>query len=221
MFQSKIEFVWKYLNKESISNFEIIEIPELDKLEIIDNNTLDVKEEYIETLIEIFIKGKEIVEEIPKEMKKTKKKSKLPLLITLIFIGGIVGGIIYLRNNPELIYGKNIYVECKKKYEISELTVNSSELVTLTFNNSQILTKHEKVITYIFDDSDNYYDFKERNLQYQYLNDSGLENFDESTLNYQLYVDYDLGKIYTLPRDYDELYDYYKNNGYSCNNIEK
>ena len=27
------EFVWKYLNDESTSNFEIIEVPKIDKLE--------------------------------------------------------------------------------------------------------------------------------------------------------------------------------------------
>lgn len=214
------EFVWKYLNNEQTSNFEILEIPEIDKLEIIDNNTLDVKEEYIEKLIDIFFKKEEIQEEKPIEVEQ-KKKSKLPLLITLILLLGGIFGFMYLKNNPELIYGKNIYVSCKKGYHIDELTVSVVEDITLTFNNSQKLTKHEKNITYTFSDSDKFYDFKERNLQYKYLNDSGLENFNEKDYTYNLYVDYNLNKDYTLPKGYNELFDYYNNNGYSCNNIEK
>jgi len=213
------EFVWNYLNDKSTSNFEIIEIPQIDKLEIIDNNTLEVKDEYIEKLDNIFFKEETL--EVQEEVKVKPKKSKGPILFALILILAGVGGFLYLKNNPELIYGKDIFVECRINYDIKELESSVNEIVTLTFNNSQVLKKHEKEITYSFDNNDKYYEFKEKNLNYQYVKESGAEKFIDEELTYKLFVDYNLGKDYTLPRDYDELYDYYKNNDYSCNNIEK
>jgi len=213
------EFVWNYSNDKSTSNFEIIEIPQIDKLEIIDNNTLEVKDEYIEKLDNIFFKEETL--EVQEEVKVKPKKSKGPILFALILILAGVGGFLYLKNNPELIYGKDIFVECRINYDIKELESSVNEIVTLTFNNSQVLKKHEKEITYSFDNNDKYYEFKEKNLNYQYVKESGAEKFIDEELTYKLFVDYNLGKDYTLPRDYDELYDYYKNNDYSCNNIEK
>ena len=214
------EFVWKYLNDDSTSLFELIEIPKIDKLEIIDNNTLDVKDEFIEKLNNIFFKQKEVTLE-QEEVKIKNKKNKGPILFTLILILIGIGGFLYLKNNPELIYGKDIYVECKINYSIDEISSLVNETITLTFNNSQVLKKHEKEIIYSFKDSDKYYEFKEKNLNYEYLIDSGEEKFSDEELSYKLFVDYDLFNNYELPRGYDELYDYYKKNNYSCNNIEK
>lgn len=213
------EYVWKFLNSEQISNFETIEIPEIDKLEIIDNNTLDAKEEYVQKLIDIYFKKVEVKEENITE--QPKKKSKAPILITLIIIIGLAGGFLYLKNNPELIYGKNIFVECKTDYITEGLNVTNKEVVTLTFNNSQILKKHEKEISYIFKDNDEYYDFKEKNLQYEYVKEEGLEKFIDEELTYKLFVDYNLNKDYKLPRGYDELFEYYKKINYSCSIVDK
>jgi len=214
------EFVWNYLNDKQVSNFEIIEVPKIDKLEIIDNNTLDVKEEYLKKLDDIFFKKENIVEKT-EEVRTVRKSSKASLLFTILLLLVGVGGFIYLKNNPELIYGKEIYVECKTDYSIEEISSSVNEIVTLTFNNSQVLKKHEKEITYLFIDNDKYYDFKEKNLQYKYLKDSGNEKFIDEDLSYKLFVDYKLNNEYLLPKGYDELFDYYKNNGYSCNNIQK
>ena len=215
------EFVWNYLNGESISKFELIELTQIEKLEIIDNNKLDAKDEYIDKLNDIFFKKEEVIYEDANDVKIIKKKNNGPILFTLILILIAVVGFIYLKNNPELIYGKDIYVQCKIDYIVSEVDANVNEVVTLTFNNSQILKKHEKDVTYSFNDNDKYYEFKEKNLNYVYLNEEGLEKFSDEELSYILFVDYDLTKDYVLPKDYDELYDYYKNNNYSCNNIEK
>lgn len=221
------DFVWKFLNGEQISNFDILEMPELDKLEIIDNNILEVKEEYLVKLLNIFFnENKEVVKEtvldsVTSPKKIQKKKSILPVLFTFVIIFGGIFGYMYLKNNPELIYGKSIYVDCKKNYINEELDSNVSEFVTLTFNNSQVLKKHEKDITYVFNDNDIYYNFKERNLSKNYIKDTGNEEFNDENLSYRLLVNYDLNNNYILPKGYDELFDYYNNNGYSCSIVEK
>lgn len=213
------EFVWNFLNDKDISNFELIEVPKVSKLEIIDNNLLDVKEEYIEKLNNIFFKVEEITLE---ENEKKEKKSKTgPILFSLVVLLLLGGGILYLKNNKELIYGKNIYVECRKIYDIKDLNVVSNEIVMLTFSNSQNIRKHEKKIKYLFNDRDEYYEFKEKNLSYKYINESGIEKFDDESLIYTMNINYDLKDDYKLPKDYDELYDYYNKDNYICNNIEK
>jgi len=213
------EFVWNYLNNEDISNFEMIEVPKINKLEIIDSNVLDVKDEFIEKLNSIFFK----VEEVSQAgIKKEKRKSKTgPILFSLVVLLLLGGGILYLKNNKELIYGKNIYVECRKIYDIKDLNVVSNEIVMLTFSNSQNIRKHEKEIKYLFNDKDKYYEFKEKNLSYKYINESGIEKFDDESLIYTMNINYDLKDDYKLPKDYDELYDYYNKDNYICNNIEK
>ena len=212
------EYVWNFLNNESTSNFETIEIPELDKLEIIDNNTLDAKEEYVEKLIDIYFKKVEVKEEVQVQQKK---KSIVPFFATLLIILGLAGGFLYLKNHPELIYGKDIYVECKKDYKTEGLNVTNKDIVTLTFNNSRILKKHEKEIVYIFENNDEYYDFKEKNLQYEYIQEEGLEKFIDEELTYKLFINYNLSKDYKLPKDYDELFEYYNNINYSCSIVNK
>jgi len=215
------EFVWNYLNEERTSKFEVIEIPQIEKLEIIDNNTLEVKEEYIEKLNDIFFKKEEVVVEEKIDIKEENKKNIRPILAFLVLILVGVVGFLYLKSNPELIYGKDIYVECKYNYNIEEIGATASEYVMLTFSNSQVLKKHEKEINYTFIDSDKYYEFKEKNLNYIYIKEEGNEKFIDEDSSYKFFIDYNINNNYTLPKGYDELYDYYKNNNYSCNNIEK
>ena len=214
------EFVWNYLNDKPTSNFDIIELPSnLTKLELIDSNSLDVKEEYIKKLMDIFFKKEE--PKVEEQVVKTKKSNGKFIIFLLFLVALGFGGYVYLKNNPELIYGKNIYYECTKKYQNNELGTDINELVDITFNNSKILTKHTKQITYKFNDSDTYYEFKEKNLKYNYIEESGADKFIDEDLSYVLDVEYNLNKDYKLPKDYDRLLDYYKVKDYSCNLVEK
>lgn len=220
------EFVWKFLNNESSSNFEIIQIPEINKLEIIDNNVLEVKEEYINKLCDIFFNkdindSSNIDNNGNVKVKNKKKKNKLPLLLGMIIVFLGIFAFMYLKKNPDLIYGKNIYVQCSIKNFNDELNANVNEVITLTFNNSQTLKKHEKNIIYKFNDSDIYYNFKEKNLQYKYISETGEEKFSDEELSYEILVNHDLKSNNDFPKGYDELFSYYNNLKYSCNNLEK
>lgn len=213
------EFVWNYLNNLSTSNFDIIELSsDLTKLEIIDSNKLDVKDEYIKKLVDIFFKKEEVKEEIL--VKPKKNNGKMIIFILILIILGFAG-YIYLKNNPELILGKNIYYECHKKYSITELNSDVTENIDITFNNSKLLLSHSKKITYKFNDSDLYYEFKEKNLKYNYVEESGADKFIDEELSYVLDINYELNSSYKLPKDYEKLLDYYKVKDYSCNLIEK
>lgn len=216
------EFVWNYINGESISNFDLIEIPRLDKLELIDHNTLDVKEEYIIKLIDIFFKKEEVItNEVENEMKEAKKSKKGPIIFLLVLLLAGLGAFIYLRNNRELIYGKNIYVQCNRNFKEVDLGADVSVVVDLTFSNSRVLKEHKKEYSYVFNDNDIYYDFKEKDLQYKYLQDEGASKFSDEELTYKLFVQYNLNKDYKLSKDYDELFSYYQDNGYNCGLIQR
>ena len=169
--------------------------------------------------MDIFFKKEE--PKVEKQVVKTKKSNGKFIIFLLFLVALGFGGYVYLNNNPELIYGKNIYYECTKKYQNNELGTAINELVDITFNNSKILTKHTKQITYKFNDSDTYYEFKEKNLKYNYIEESGADKFADEDLSYILDVEYNLNKDYKLPKDYDKLLDYYKVKDYSCSLIEK
>lgn len=213
------EFAWNYLNEKDISNFELIEVPIIEKLEIIDNNTIEIKEEYINKLNEIFFKSNEEIKN--EEIIKEKNNKKGYILFLFIIITAVIVGILYLKNNKELIYGKNIYVQCKKTYNINELNVKSNEVVDLTFSNSQKLKNHEKEIKYSFNDSDIYYEFKEKNLSYKYIIESGEEKYNDNNLEYIMYIKYKQNENKEIPTDYDALFDYYNKNNFICNNVLK
>lgn len=213
------QFLWNYLNNEDISNFELIEIPKIEKLDIIDNNVLDVKEEYIERLDEIFFKEEELPQEVKKEIIKKKKRGPILFILIIILILSVLG--IYLIKNPELIFGKEIYVVCKNNYEKEEIEAYITETIDLTFNNFEKLKEQKKEIIYTFKDNDKYYEFKEKKLNALYITEKGKEIFDDENLTYKINIEYKKNKDYKLPKEYNELYDYYKNINYTCNNIEK
>lgn len=213
------QFVWNFLTNDDMSFFDIIEIPLVNKLEIIDNNILDVKEEYINKLYDIFFKQEEL-DNI--EFKKEEKKNKKGYLLFVIFMFILLGiGALYLMNNSQLIYGKNIYAQCTKRYKINDLNVDSNEVISFTFNNSQKLKVHEKEINYLFKEQDVYYEFKEKKLNNKYISESGEDLFDDDKLLYKKYIKYNLNTDYNLPTDYDEIFEYYSNDDYDCNNVEK
>lgn len=208
------EFTWKYLNNEGTSNYEIIEIPNITKLEVIDYNTLDVKKEFIDKLNDIFFKEEEV--EIKKEeIVENKKNNKFSLVFIIIFIIFLILGGYYLYNNKELIYGKNIYVSCTKKYNVDDIKVNASEVVELTFSNSKVLKSHTKEIDYVFIDSDIYYNFKEKNLEYKYFKEEGSKKYIDEEKKFLLFINYDINDN-TIPNGYDEIFTYYTNLNYNC-----
>jgi len=213
------QFLWNYLNNEDISNFELIEIPKIEKVDIIDNNVLDVKEEYIERLDEIFFKEEELPQEVKKEIIKNKKRGPIIFVVAIMLILSVT--IIYLMNNPELITGKEIYVVCKNNYSEEEIEANITETIDLTFNNFEKLKEQKKEIIYTFKDNDKYYEFKEKELNALYITEKGIETFDDENLTYKIIIEYKINKDYKLSKEYNELYDYYKNINYTCNNIEK
>lgn len=215
------DFIWNYLNNNSseLNKFEIYEIPSLDKLEIIDSNVLDVKEEYITKLLNIFFPKKE---EIPKkeETPVKRKTSKLPLIILIVVALLAIGGYIYLKKHPELIYGKNIYMECKKQYTNEEYNASVNEYVFLTFYNNSKIKKREKTINYNFNDNDSYYDFKEKEIYKKYIEEEGTPKYNDEELNFQYYIDYNLA-VHNQYTTLNALTDLYQTNNFTCNLIEK
>lgn len=213
------EFVWKHLNNQELSNFELIEIPNILKLEVIDYNVLDVKKEVILNLSDIYFKKEEEFKKMQEEV-KVKKNSKGSSFVIILFFLVLLAGGYYLYNNQELIYGKNIYVRCEKKYNREEVNAIGNEIVNLTFNNSKILKSHTKKITYTFNDNDIYYNFKEKNMEYKYFNEEGSKKYIDEELKFVLDISYDLNSN-SIPNNYDDLFTYYNNLSYNCSLVGK
>lgn len=209
------EFLWDHLNNINKSNYELIEVPKMNKIEIIDNNILNIKEEYIEKLNDIYFKKEEL-----EEQQEHKKIKKGPIIFTIFIILIIVLGVLYLKNNKELLKRPDKYLQCKTIYNIDEIQVNVEEIINLTFVSSNNIKQHKKEIIYKFNDNDKYYEFKEKDLSYKYTNLEGKEQYNDEELTYKLIVEYNINNN-ELPKTYDEIYKYYQNNNYSCNDIEK
>lgn len=210
------DFVWNYLNnnKTELSKFEIYEIPPIEKLEIIDSNTLEIKEEYIKKLLDIFFPKKEEPKQEEKPIKQ--KSSKIPLIIIIFLVLAALASYIYLKKNPELIYGKNIYIECKKQSQIQEYNADINEYVFLTFSNSSKIKKREKTINYQFKDNDSYYDFKEKELYKNYIEETGELKYDDENLSFSYYINYDL-TIHNQYTNLNELTILYQTENFTCN----
>ena len=75
---------------------------------------------------------------ISKEIKENKKSKKGPIIFLLILLLIGIGAFIYLKNNKELIYGKNIYVRCNTSYAEEEIDASVNVVVDLTLSISLI-----------------------------------------------------------------------------------
>lgn len=214
------EYIFKLINGEELTNFEILSLENIDKIELIGSEKIEVKPEIINSLVSICLPKKEVpkTEEISpiKTPKQKKKSSKSILIVLLLIIIGAIGYFLITSLSTKDTIAKKII--CKKEYSHDTLDATVNEENTYNFNVKDTLESINSITTYQFDE-EAYQDFIMRGTYYKYLPDDAEEGGykqDNENYTFKIMLTKKLDTSYNLPTAYEEVFSYYKKEGYTC-----
>ncbi len=214
-------FITKLYNGEDLSDYQILSLANVEKIEIISYNSFSLKEEVITKLIELTI---------PKDVNPEKKKIEIvkkghPVLYVCTFFLvclSIVGFIIYL--NRDSLFGRERTVICTKQLE-RNYNADIVEDVTLYFDKSKQLTSYIVADTYTFDNDSEFENFALTGKYYHVFEKVDSEDLSISSnvakKSYRIGYKVSTTQDYFGPRDYNQALEYYTTDNYDCKEVEK
>lgn len=202
------EYTHNLIYKKDLSAYEILDIKDIEKAEIISENTLEVKPETLSTLYDLTIPKPEIKVET-----KPKKKNKGLIFIILFII--LLGCAAILYFYQDKIFGVKKEIYCSYQYKDKELNTNILEEVLYNFGRRSNVESINRTITYTFDSSDEYNSFKNNNAYYDYIIKNSTYQFDDINYVFKQFVPIDLENN-NLPEEYDEVISYFELKQYTC-----
>jgi len=214
------EYIYKVINNQDLSDFQTIDLKDINGIEIIGSNNLEIKLEVIKKLEELTIPVLTTpIEEKPKKEqsnkqinKKNSKKLLFILLIIIIFLGG---GYFYLTTSMSNNVSKQIV--CTKVSTIKEIKATLSEQNTYNFKKNNQLNSIETINTYQFDNEIDYQNFNLKGTYHKYINKSEEPPiWNNETYTFKVTYGEEITSSYTKPTDYEEVIKYYNTKGYSC-----
>lgn len=197
-------FINQYINNNVDSNeYEIIDISNMEKIELVSYN--DMNFDNLLLLDSISIKRENIsVEEI--------KRSKPIVLYLLIFIIiGMIGYLVFLYFNPNAFKDNLKQLDCNMNSFNKLVELNYESNIVVKFNNDDKFKSMQKIDIYKFDNEEDYLLFKDNNKQDILSTSNGGYKYDDD--NYELRI---ISNDNLIIDAYNEVYDYLKNEGYSC-----
>lgn len=212
------EYIFKLIQKEDMSNFEMISVEEAEGIEIIGSSKFEVKPEILTSLIDIVIPKPEIKEEAKKESTTKKKNNPLKTILLLLVLVCLLGGgylFIFGINNKDTTE-KNII--CTKSYQHDTLIASVEETNKYNFNVNDTLESVDTTMVYQFN-KESYQDFILKGTYYKYMPSSDTEGgWDKDDDNYifKVMTKERIDTSYSDPTDYEEVLSYYKIKGYTC-----
>ncbi len=206
---NSINFVNKFItdymsNKVDSNEFQIIDISNAEKIELVAFNTIDF--EYLEQLDQMSIKR-----EITNITNDTKSGNKGFLYVLLILLIGIAGGLTYLYFNPDTLTVELKKLECNMEGFNKSVDLNYSSSLEAKFDKEDKLNGINKVDIYKFENEEEYIQFKENNKERLLGIKDGGYTYDDDNLTLKVIYSDDL-----IIDSYDEVYEYVENEGYSC-----
>ena len=209
------EFTYKLSNNETLDNFEIQDITNINAIELVSPNKLEIKKEILASIVDKVIPKPKKVEKPVKNSSKKKKNTLLPLLLVLIFICIIVYFFVFKTNEEKDNTTKMII--CTRETKSKNLAANVIEDNTYNFNPNDKLEYINKSTTYKFYSEDDYIDFIDKGLYYTYIpDDNGGFTLDDNNYSLKVIEKETIKDNYSLPTDYEKALKYYKEEGYNC-----
>ena len=218
------EFIWKLVNSQELNYYEIIPIDDIDKIEIISNDTLNLKIDVLEKLKDITIPKKEFINQV--EVKKNTHPVLKFILCLLILVVGIASFLFSYNIGEYLGYGEQI--TCVKKYSYDELEADIENTVTVYYNRDGKMARLVDNKAYIFNTYEEYYKFKEQGEYFKYQpanlgddsNTSGISFDDENNIfrtivNIKNDSEYYIGDV-KIEENIDKDYNNLTNDGFIC-----
>lgn len=203
------KFLENVINDGNMDEYEIISLKDINGIQIIDDASVSFDVD-INTLYDKTIPKVEVVK---KEEVKTEKRFSISYIFFALFIIVLV---LFFFVNPEVLVGEEIKYNCSKNYSHDDLNANVSEEVELIFTSKGKITSINVTTDYVFNDSDEYGDFRDKGYYYQYMEEGDTYKLDDDSYTYRVFSKIDTVNDYFMPTDKDELISYYNNNNYIC-----
>ena len=207
------ELVWNILNNVNSNDFEMIDLKDIDRVEIIGSNTLKVKDEVLSTLKKLCIpKVKQTNDE-----QKTKSSAWILALGFTIAIG--IASYFVITHKEEF-KPETFNLICTKEYEDDELNAKVDYNDTLIFNTNYELVERNIIMLYTFNSTDSYNEYKRLGLYYKINPVSSSSKME--------YIDDDINNVFTIKEsvttekeyfeatEYSEVVDRMNFNNYKC-----
>ena len=207
------ELVWNILNNVNSNDFEMLDLKDIDRVEIIGSNTLKVKDEVLSTLKKLCIpKVKQTNDE-----QKTKSSAWILALGFTIAIG--IASYFVITHKEEF-KPETFNLICTKEYEDDELNAKVDYNDTLIFNTNYELVERNIIMLYTFNSADSYNEYKRLGLYYKINPVSSSSKME--------YIDDDINNVFTIKEsvttekeyfeatEYSEVVDRMNFNNYKC-----
>lgn len=218
------EYIFKVTNKESLDDFLMISLDNIEGVEIISSNKLTVKMEVLTSLIEATIPKPEVKEatvKVTSVKKKKGSKSMLLLFVLILVLGG--AGLYYCLFIPKDNSIKDI--SCTKQYAHEVLNSTVDESVVYYFNYQDSLEKIDTITIYKFHNEKDYQDFINKGTYYKYMPEDDIQggwDIDDTNYTFKIITKEEVDSSYKKPTGYEEVLSYLKRDGYTCTeNIKK
>lgn len=205
----ELEYINKFINdyldnKVDSSEFEIIDISNINKIELVSYYQEDF--EKLNELDKLSIKR-----DISNDVSDNTKKSYGFLYFILVIMILLLIGITYLYFNPNIFAVKLKKLDCTKEDFNAKVELNYFSEVELKFNYKDELERYHIIDTYSFNDKDKYLEFKDNNYESKYFDIDGSYKYDDNNMTLKLIYDEKL-----IIYNYEEVFKYLQNSGYTC-----
>jgi len=213
------EFTWKLLNDREQEGFNIIDIKEFERVEIVSSNELIVKSEVISKLADKTIQEEEKKEEV---VVKEKKSSRI------LFRGfglALCVVIAFCIVNKDMITGKNIKYDCKNVYLDQEIGTNREDIEYLAFDFNNNLTMRTITTKIIFDDEVKYQDYVSvatyYNINSKFNEEDPKYVTDDVNKTVSIVEEVVLNENYNGKKNMDELLKELTEKNYQCTKVSE
>lgn len=198
-------FIESYLNNNiDKSEYEIMDLSNINKIELVSYNEIESNKIYELDKISIYRKP---------ENKESNEVNKKPIFLYTILVLMVVLliGVTYLYFNPGLLEKEYKELTCNIESYDNKINLKYNKSLIVKFNESDKLKEINVIDTYKFKSKDSYLDFKNNNKELVYFNIIGEYKYNDVLYELKLFYNDKL-----ILEDYDEVYNYYKKEGYSC-----
>lgn len=207
------KFVWNTLNNVDGNDFELLDLSDIDRVEIIGSNTIKVKDEVLATLKKLCI---------PK-IKKTDDDQKVRSSTWILALGFVIAiGIAtyFVFTHKEEFKPETFRLICTKEYDDEELNANVNYNDILIFNTNYELVERKITMLYTFNSADSYNEYKRLGLYYKITpvsSSSSMEYIDDDINNtFTINESVTTEKEYFEATEYSEVVDRMNFNNYKC-----
>ena len=214
------EYIFKVTNQESLENFEVLSLQEINGIEIINSNKLEVKAEVLTNLINFCLPKVEKAEESTSTTDSPKKKKGTKKVFFLLFLLLLLGGGYYYFTHPPKKQERVIKTfTCQKSYNDNSISATVEEENTYYFNQSENLEYFIEKKNYQFSSQVSYQDFINKGLIYKYLpedEENSTLKKDDQNYSFETTLKQNITSSYNKPTAYEESLTYMEDEGYSC-----